>query len=125
MKNIIIKTFTAMNKSTQPCGDCETTKDASEKGHLECLERLHKLGCSWDADTCNYAAEGGHLECLKYAHENKCPWDKKTCSAAYYNNNLECLNYAHENYCPCGHLSKKIKKYDVCSDVPSPSKKHF
>jgi len=69
----MIKIFTIMNKSTQTCVDCETTKDAAKNGHLECLERLHKLGRSWDVDTFSDAAEGGHLDCLKYAHENGCP----------------------------------------------------
>jgi hypothetical protein len=81
-------------------GCCETTHDAAEKGHLECLKYLHKKGCEWNYNTCIVAAKNGHLECLKYAYENGCEWNEKVCLYAAENKHLECLRYAHENGCP-------------------------
>jgi hypothetical protein len=78
---------------------CETTFEAAERGHLECLRYLHKNGCKWDAWSCIFAALNGHLECLKYLHENGCKWDEFTCAYAAKNGHLECLRYAHENGC--------------------------
>ena len=102
----------------QNCVDCETTIDAAENGHLNCLDYLHKIGLDWDEFTCAWAALGGHLDCLMYAREKGCPWDKRTCAWAAEYGQLECVRYAHENNCPCEHL-QKIKKYNVSLDSPT------
>jgi hypothetical protein len=36
-----------------------TTKNAAEKGHLDCLKYAHENGCDWDEQTCANAAKNG------------------------------------------------------------------
>jgi ankyrin repeat protein len=43
---------------------CRNLKMGAERGHIECIKRLLKLGHPRDKYTCSVAVEHGHLECV-------------------------------------------------------------
>ncbi len=92
---------------------CEDTAEASKKGHLNCLKKLHLEGCKWHKSTIFNAAFYGRLECLKYTHENGYYWDDWTMCNAAKNGSLECLFYCLENDCPVTNKTLYILNYNM------------
>ena len=76
--------------------DVNTTANAAQNGHLDCLRYAREHGCDWDRQTPHAAALHGYLDCLHYAREHGRPWNERTIRGAY----LGCLRYAQQHGCP-------------------------
>jgi hypothetical protein len=75
----------------------ETTKQASNHGHYECLKYAYEHGFVMRQGVTSFAR---NLACLQFAYEHGCPWDEMTTANAAQRGSLDCLIYAHEHGCP-------------------------
>jgi hypothetical protein len=76
--------------STFFCNECSDTKrqcksveEASIKGHLDCLQRLHRQGSRWTPSTLTRTMYAGHLDCIEYLLDNGYPLDPHILNVAY------------------------------------------